>query len=326
MTNISPTVAARYAQIVMCTWDMCNADLHCCHPNLDPRIQAWGWQLVGYILGQDDTVLVASRSAKKQFAASKEPKDRVCYGFLARNPAGQYIAVIRGTDGAEEWLDDFDFLQKNPRQPLQGRVDAGFYDIFDSMTYLPAAIATGAGTVPEGVPAASATRLANGIAAVTGGASVTVIGHSLGSAIAAYLTAELVALSGSQVVSACLFACPKPGNAAFSDYFTQLGVRYDVFNYVADLVPLAPPLGYSALANITVLKRGGLDHTVHIAASPACCHHLISYIALLDVATFEQTLALPGTNTEDDNCAQCVTLTPVPVPTSNPVNRMTVGS
>jgi pimeloyl-ACP methyl ester carboxylesterase len=190
------------------------------------------------------------------------------------------------------------FCKNKPKQPLQGEVDAGFYDIFDSMTYQP--ITTG-----------SATRLANGIAKTLNGAKVTVIGHSLGSALAAYLSAELTALCGADTISACLFACPKPGNEKFSHYFTQLGMHYTLFNYTEDIVPRMPPLGYSALENVTLLEPGGLDQNILIASNAPCCHHLMSYIALLDTQIFTETLALPGTNADDQDCSQCVTLNPV---------------
>ncbi|SRR5579883_61796 len=63
-----------------------------------------------------------------------------------------------------------------------------------------------------------------------------------------FARAELAALYGVDNISAYLFASPKPGNEKFSNYFMQLGMRYDLFNCIKkDIVPLS----YSALKNVT---------------------------------------------------------------------------
>lgn len=295
MLNLNPVTAARYAELLMCTWDMCNVDLGCCDPATDIRIQTMGWQVVGYILGADN-IIKTTIDQQKVRLAKDESGNMVCYGYLAHNAAGQYVTVIRGTDGAEEWADDFDFLQKTPNQPLQGKVDSGFYDIFNSMVYQPIA----AGSSP--------TRLAKGIATALDGADVVILGHSLGSALAAYTSAELASEYAVSKISAVLFACPKPGNSDFASYYNKLGFGYVVYNYEADIVPKMPPFGYSALTNVILLQQGGEGGQVHISARKACCHHLISYIALLNIDIFKQTMALAGTTAGDQQCAACVTL------------------
>lgn len=250
---------------------------------------------MGYFLGQDNILPMRIGAPKTPFSVVPKSTDLVCYGCLLKNSSNQYIAVIRGTDGAEEWFDDFDFFKKTPPLPIEGQVDSGFYDIFDSLIYQP-------------MSNGQSCLLAQGIATAIQHAEVTVLGHSLGAALGAYLSGELAALCGAKKVSACLFACPKPGDQSFATYFSGLGIAYDVFNNEADIVSRLPPLGYSALPNVTLLNTGGISGTVHIAENTVCCHHLISYIALLDVQTFKQTIALTGTTSDDLQCAQCVTL------------------
>lgn len=291
-----PTRAAHYAALLIYTWDMCSIDLSCCAPTLDPRIESAGWSVVGYLLGSDNIIQTERSTGKKQLVANAPTEHKVCYGYLAKNSEGEYIATFRGTDGVEEWFDDFEFFPKKPRPPLEGKVDSGFYEIFDSMIY-------------QSVNNAPPCRLAPGIAAAIGNAPLTLIGHSLGTTLGIYASAELAALCDRNKLSIYLFACPKPGDKAFSDYFEQLGLRYQVFNYQKDWVPDLPPLGYSALQNIQILPVGGIDGDVHIGMDKTCCHHLISYTALLSTQVFQQILNLPGTTPDDHQCAQCVTLT-----------------
>jgi triacylglycerol lipase len=198
--------AARYAVLVMYAWDMCDADLHNLKPTPDVRIAADGWSIVGFITGSDDIVKACDGVRSQMLGASSDKKDQMCYGYLAQNKTGMYAAVIRGTDGAEEWTKDFDFLQRNQNAPLQGMVDSGFYDIFDSMNY-------------QSLDGSASTRLSAGIAQTVGTAPIIVLGHSLGAALGTYLVAELADRPKAPNASACLFASPKPGNEEFSNYF-----------------------------------------------------------------------------------------------------------
>lgn len=285
--------AARYAALVMYAWDMCDADLHNLMPSPDVRIATDGWTVVGFITGSDDIVKAGDGIRTLLLGASSDENDRVCYGYLAQNKGGMFVAVIRGTDGAEEWGDNFDFLLRRPNAPLKGEVESGFYGIFDSMSYQPL----------DGSPA---TRLSDGIAKTAGRSPVTVLGHSLGAALGTFLVAELSDRQDAPNVSACLYASPKPGNEDFANYFASKITDYVVYNYEHDVVPDAPPIGYSAVPGCTVLTASG--STATIGEDKACCHHLISYIALLDIAEFKRVIALQGTTPDDCKCAACVTL------------------
>ncbi|ECO0585411.1 lipase family protein [Salmonella enterica subsp. diarizonae] len=282
--------AAQLAALVMFGWDMCDNDLHCLSPVPDPRIIAAGWLITGYITGGDRLIKSGNGVRRKVLDVCPLSEDRVCYGYLARSRVGEYVAVIRGTDGAEEWLDDFDFIPRRPDSPLQGMADGGFYGIYRSLR-----LETLAGDCRP---------LAAGIAQAVATARVTVAGHSLGAALATYLTAELATLLPASQVSACLFASPKPGDEAFAVYFRRTVPHYQIFSYLNDLVPLVPPAGYSPLPDATVLLPERSDVT--ISSTPACCHHLISYIALLDPAFFRKLILQPDMTPDDRHCAACI--------------------
>jgi triacylglycerol lipase len=287
----SNTQAAKFAALVMYGWDMCDNDLYCLSPAPDPRITAEGWYVMGYITGNDNIIKSGKSIRRKILDVSSDCDSRVCYGYLANNSAGDYVAVIRGTDGAEEWFDDFDFILCEPKAPLKGKVDGGFYGIYKTLQL---------STNTNGDK-----QLAAGIVQTIAGANITVLGHSLGAALATYLTAELVALLPPSQVTACLFASPKTGNKDFVYYIQSNVKNYQVFNYKKDLVPLTPPLGYSALPNCTILSECQFDLT--ISPTPACCHHLICYIALLDADFYLQLVEMPDMTADDKNCAACIT-------------------
>src|SRR5579863_6032182 len=78
-------------------------------PPLDPRIAADGFTVVGFISGVDALL-------DTQFAGMGQ---RLFYGFLAYSNADktQFVAVIRGTNNAVEWLEDAQFLPMPAKPP-----------------------------------------------------------------------------------------------------------------------------------------------------------------------------------------------------------------
>jgi hypothetical protein len=157
----------------------------------------------------------------------------ICYGYLAeRGWVREMVAVIRGTDGFVEWIEDAEFVPI-PYSPQIGlsaglgamSVEQGFWTLYASMQLIS----------PIGTPLGV---LAPSIATAVGPAGmVTVIGHSLGSALATYLTLDLARGGLAGRVSACLFASPHTGNQAFVELFDQTIVDYRLFNYILDIVP-----------------------------------------------------------------------------------------
>lgn len=297
---------AKYALLVIYAWDMCDLNQDPASNDLDPRILADGWRTVGIISGRDN-VLATAPSARpgippqnaglRQSVVRPGPDIRR-YGYLAVNAAGDtYVAVIRGTDGAEEWIDDVVFIAEH-RAQFPGRVEAGFTDIYLSMEYRPLA---GGPTVP----------LADGIKAAVGAADVLVLGHSLGSTLAECLAFQLASANSLGVarVGAIMYASPKIGDHDFVDAFASQVTNYIVINFEHDVVPRVPPFDithfdlYRPLPYVYTIT----DETALASVNPldkGCCHHLIDYIAMLSPAVFAQSV--PGWTSDEKQCAKCL--------------------
>ena len=243
-------------------------------PTADPRLSP-DWQLLGHLTAVDAIW-------------RGQPGQKVSFGFLARSTVdpNQYVVAIRGTDEFVEWVEDaiFDTVP----HPVAGEVEAGFWGLYESLEYQGAAL-LGA---PE--------RAAEGIAAAVGPKGrVTVVGHSLGSALASYLTFDLAALMADRV-SAALFASPRPGDAAFAQAFDKRVAHYTLFNYSLDAVPHVPfGLGYSALPQATVITPDAGRSRIRFDLF--CGHHAVSYIALLDPSILK-TLTLQAPDSGYTTC------------------------
>jgi len=213
--------AAQYALLVMYAEDMYDAltDKTIVAPPIDPRINA-NWTVVGFITATDALADAQSLGLGTRFY----------YGFLACSNAdnGQYVAVIRGTANASEWIEDVEFVPMPAPATMAGTVENGFFSIYSSMRYAPLGAAGDQPVVP-------------GIAAAVGASRLTVLGHSLGSALATYLALDLTVSNNLQMpLSACMFASPHTGDAAFVQLFDQKVASYRVYNYSRDIVPKVP--------------------------------------------------------------------------------------
>lgn len=193
--------------------------------------------------------------------------ERCYYGFLAQCIAEpeKFVAVVRGTACSLEWFEDAGAaLIPGP----SGLVHAGFSSIYFTMRI---------GTV----------RASDAIAARSDIKSLTVIGHSLGSALATYLMADIRVKSPAFSVEGALFASPKPGDSNFAHWVDSVMGRdnYNVFNYSRDIVPRLPfggpfGLGFQALPGQTWLTPS--MSTAKIPDGIKAAHNLLTYAALLD--------------------------------------------
>lgn len=292
--------AASYAPLIMYAWDMCDAQLHLIPPPVDPRITQKGWTIVGFLSAGDDIFKAGSSICTTVMGAG----DRVCYGYVATHQErAEMVAVIRGTDGAQEWADDLVFLmQPHANKAVPGLVDKGFFSIYSSMYFHPV------NNPNNGVP------VVEGLKQAVGQNEIMVLGHSLGAAIGTYLTLDLN-LAGVNA-SACLFASPRTGNQEFVDYFEDTVKNYDVFNYERDLVPTVPHCDILHLSTYRPLHQAktipAAYSTAAISDNPGCNHHLICYTALLDPATYQAEMANSNVVQDDRNCAKCVERPAVP--------------
>jgi hypothetical protein len=183
--------------------------------------------------------------------------DRVFYGWLLREKADptQYVAAIRGTETAKEWLID-------ALAAIVNHVHLGFMSIYGSMEFR--------GVHPS-------TSLVD---AIPPGATVTWVGHSLGAPLACFGMNDTV---GQRDCYGLFYAMPKPGDAVFADQFKASEARYSVFNYGPDLVPTLPPNmplhRFVPLHDVTILPR-----SPRIPDDKVSNHQAANYAALLGEA------------------------------------------
>jgi triacylglycerol lipase len=240
-------------------------------PRPEPRIAALGFDVVGHLLAQD--VLIPALTAPAgQRKLSLRPVT-VFFGFLARSQAdpNHYVAAVRGTNGFAEWAINGEFLSiPSPVQP-GGTVEQGFSDIYGAMTLV------GANGAQIG------TKAADGIAQVVAGGTVTVCGHSLGAAIATYLSFDVAGLMGNRA-NACLFASPRTGDLAWTNAYKARVQTYRLINYALDIVPYVPfeppAMLYATLPGAQILEPSAAQAEVRFDIGAN--HNLFSYCAMLD--------------------------------------------
>lgn len=247
-------------------------------PPPDPRLSP-DWRVLGYICGTDAMFHLKSSLQLGQ--------DTVCYGFLAQSTAnpGTFVAVIRGTDGILEWIEDAEFVPMPC--PGGGSVEQGFWLLYRTFK-----LCTN-GVMQD---------IVSGIAGLVGAGSLTVVGHSLGSALATYLTVDLADPGelGARV-SACLFASPQPGNAQFVQRFDATVASYKLYNYELDVVPRVPQgPDYATLPKAQWISP--FDAQARIRFDLGCHHHVLCYCAMLDYPLLDWT-KVPQ---QDQPCAACI--------------------
>ena len=246
-------------------------------PPPDPRVTA-AWHVRGRLTAAD----ALFRSGPLVIGDAT-----VFYGWLLESRAtpGEFVVVVRGTEGIMEWLIDAEFAPRRAH-PVAGEVESGFFGIYETMAYIDAA-----GGAPA--PAAAA------IAAAVGAHGLTITGHSLGAALATYLAFD-VARTGAEV-RARLIASPRPGDQVFAEKFAQTVPDHMMFANVADVVPRVPFwFGYAPVPNVTKLSSMGTSF--RICSGLACQHHALVYECLID----RNTAALRTLPSCDDKFAACI--------------------
>jgi len=285
MARLNDPQSSQYALLVMYAEDMYDALTAAGKANptppIDARIPAAGWTILGFISAVDALADAQALGLGTRFY----------YGFLARSTADatRFVTVIRGTANASEWIEDVEFIPVPAPATMGGNVENGFYSIYSSMRYTPLG-----STVLQPVVA--------GIAAVVGAGQLTVLGHSLGSALATYLSFDLslsAQLTGA--LSARMFASPRAGDVTFTrNYDAKVG-DYLVYDYALDIVPKVPLFfNYSALPKAVIFAAE--DAQAVIKNTLGGNHHAICYAAMINYGTTTWS-AVPAI---DQPCAACI--------------------
>jgi hypothetical protein len=225
------------------------------NPVPDPRLFP-KWTVLGTLTAVDAPI----RIGKYKLGARE-----VFYGWLLRSQGGQRVLAIRGTAGCAEWLIDGLFAPR-AAHPIAGKVESGFWSVYASMRI-------------DGKPLTSVAK-----------DPITVVGHSLGAALATYASLEL-AQAGVKV-RGVFVASPHPGDAVFSKAFGAAVPDHLMYANEADRVPRVPFwFGYSDVPNVATLSavRAGIKITGGLPGQ----HHILSYVALMNRAAFHAFKPLP---------------------------------
>jgi hypothetical protein len=97
-TNTQAAACGLLAMYAMDTYRVATSSLT---PAPAPGLTASGWTIMAYITGKDSLFPNGQLQVTSQ---------TVCYGYLARHASGEMVAVIRGTDGFVEWIEDATFV------------------------------------------------------------------------------------------------------------------------------------------------------------------------------------------------------------------------
>ena len=259
------------------------------------------WDTLGYLIANQEMHDIGNDGPRMVF-----------FGVLAKSKAvdGMYAVLLRGTEGWREWGANCHVLQTDYLMPALpgacvdgalvcfpggdcGDVEQGFFSIYSSMRYLSVA----------GGDSKSAWQ---GIAQEVNDPAATlfVAGHSMGGALATYLTFDLAQQAALQAYGVFV-ASPKPGDADFAKAFNAAVRDYVVYDNVRDIVPDLPPalLGYAPLPRRVQLT----EHTSQavIKDEVRSNHHALCYAAMLyyPLKTQEQWTALL---VRDDYEADCI--------------------
>ncbi len=232
----------------------------------------FGFQLVQVIYGNDLATDI------------NQIKDIVPFGFIAKSPApaNDFVVAIRGTASIWEWVQDARFLRVTyPFATGAGESEDGFTDVYQSL------VVASTGGIPRLVD------VLKGILSPLANATLAIAGHSLGAALATLLALDVTESGAFATPEVITFASPLVGDPQFArTYNTEVPNTWRIANEL-DLVPKMPP---SVWGYDHVNQLFSINSFLKVKMDPACCHHLTTYLYLLNLLS-------PGGNFPlDANC------------------------
>lgn len=169
-----------------------------------PTLSGWGF-----------SAPIWSVLSELHFLNESEP-----FGFAARDPQGEVYLVFRGTDTAQDWLDDLEAGQRAyPWQTSLGNVHDGFLKLYTSLR-------------DQALQAVDTQRPSG---------SLWVCAHSLGGALSSLAVLDLRERWPDLPLQHYSFASPRLAAPDFAAYYN--GLQVPTFRVVndSDLVPQVPP-------------------------------------------------------------------------------------
>ena len=208
-----------------------------------------------------------------------------------------YVLAIRGTSDPTEWWDDLTSMVPWPWEAFGGDVGYGFFRIYQTLRMIyplkgqalteaaPAgqgesleAAGSFADQVAEAVRRhAAETQPATAQATAVAQKSVTVVAHSLGSALATLYVADNSLTKKVKTPLLCTLASPRVGDYTFATTFDGLGIpSWRIVNEL-DIVPKLPIFPFWHIETEHIYNSG--SSTVW---SLECWHSIDTYLNLLD--------------------------------------------
>jgi len=191
----------------------------------------------------------------------------VPFGFIARSaaPANEFVVAIRGTESIWEWIQDARFQRVTcPFVDGGGETEDGFTDVYMSLK----------------TAAAGGQRVVDVLRGLMGpiqGATLSITGHSLGSALATLLAVD-VAEHNNLNPSVITFASPFVGDPQFvRTYNAEVPDTWRIANFV-DAVTKLPP-SFWGFDHVDQLFQ--MNSLLKAKFNPVCCHILATYMFLL---------------------------------------------
>ena len=202
-------------------------------------------------------------------------------GYVAFDAtSGTVVVAFRGTEDVENWIENIDFIKTSPYSDFPtAEVHQGFYEDWRALAAdVESAIATA--------------RAAGGDAA----APLTVVGHSLGGALAALAAFDL-ARDGYSVSEVWTAGSPRVGNSNFASAFETVFARGENtrLTHYHDIVPHVPEeaLGFHHVAGevwldeandaATVCDGSGEDGACSNSCSPFSCTSVDDHLDYIGV-------------------------------------------
>lgn len=263
MEGYSPVTAAQYGVFVEYAYNMYDNGNGGLTPPPPPDFtEVTGCTIVAYLTCVDTFI-----DGTTQF-----------YGYIAQSTTQptELVVALRGTVDYTEWFDDLE-LWPVPFTSIPdgeaGWVEYGFFHIFESMQ----------AQMQDEQPVTPYEMLAS-LLAQTNATSVTVVGHSLGGALATMLALVAVVTNPelSPLLTLYTLASPALGDSEFAGYFDRtVHQSYRVWNE-ADIVPRALTFLYTHVDGDGNEILQTPQQIADIVPSWGCEHGLLTYLWLLD--------------------------------------------
>lgn len=247
--------------LVECAYEMYQKDPGNLRPKLPANFPANRYSVISYILFSD----FFSGGWTQRF-----------YGLFVEDKTapGNYVIAIRGTQGWEEWWDDFHVFPAP--YPAGGNVESGFYDIYKTL-----ATAAPASTAIE--PASAFLENLKSLSAGPARPVFTIVGHSLGSALANFVALDAAMKLGAKAdVRLTTFACPLTGDQGFVRLLEKYVPANTRIVNIPDLVPDLPPdLGYVHVNTAFLVDSRNYPA---VKRTYACYHSILTYLYCLNLS------------------------------------------